>query len=58
MFKVRWLGYEESDDSWLPWSSVKDFKALDEFIEDDHPESRLQFSDFGEGSRYLISSLY
>jgi hypothetical protein len=30
-YLVRWLGYEEGDDSWLPWSSVKNLEALDEY---------------------------
>jgi hypothetical protein len=30
-FLVRWLGYEEGDDSWLNWAQVKDLVALDEY---------------------------
>jgi hypothetical protein len=30
-YKVRWLGYEEGDDTWLPYSSVKNLKALDDY---------------------------
>jgi hypothetical protein len=37
-YRVRWAGYEPEDDTWLPWSSVKDLEALDKFIEDGHPE--------------------
>jgi cleavage and polyadenylation specificity factor subunit 1 len=37
-YRVRWLGYEPEDDTWLPWSSIKDLEALDKFIEDGHPE--------------------
>ena len=29
-YLVRWLGYE-GDDSWLPYSAVKDLEALDEY---------------------------
>ena len=29
-YRVRWSGYEEGDDSWLPWSSVKDVTAMDD----------------------------
>jgi chromodomain-containing protein len=36
-FRVRWLGYGESDDSWLPWSEVKDLAALDAYLQG-HPE--------------------
>jgi hypothetical protein len=30
-YLVRWLGYEEGDDSWLRWSAVKDLAALEEY---------------------------
>jgi hypothetical protein len=30
-YRVRWLGYEEGDDTWLPYSSVKHLTALDEY---------------------------
>jgi hypothetical protein len=30
-YLVRWLGYEEGDDSWLNWSAVKDLEALEEY---------------------------
>jgi hypothetical protein len=30
-YVVRWLGYEPGDDTCLPWSSVKDLEALDEY---------------------------
>jgi hypothetical protein len=30
-FKIRWLGYEPEDDTWLPWSSVKDLEALEKY---------------------------
>ena len=33
-FKVRWLGYEEFEDAWLPWREVKDLQALDLYIAD------------------------
>jgi hypothetical protein len=26
---VRWLGYEDGNDTLLPWSSVKDLEALE-----------------------------
>ena len=30
-YRVRWLGYEPEDDSWLPWAQVKDLSALDDY---------------------------
>ena len=27
-FQVRWLGYDESEDLWLPWSEVRNVPAL------------------------------
>jgi hypothetical protein len=30
-YRVRWLGYEEGDDTWLSYSSVKYLTALDEY---------------------------
>jgi hypothetical protein len=30
-YRVRWLGYEEGDDTWLPYSSVKNLTALDDY---------------------------
>jgi hypothetical protein len=38
-FKIRWLGYEPDDDTWLGWDAVKNLQALDEFVEQsDDPE--------------------
>ena len=39
-FLVRWKGYEPSEDTWLPWSEVKDLAALDLYSEQ-HPELKL-----------------
>jgi hypothetical protein len=33
-YRVRWSGYEPEDDTWLPWSSVKDLAALDDYIKE------------------------
>ena len=33
-FKVRWLGYDECDDSWIPYSEAKDLEALDLYLKD------------------------
>ena len=27
-FLVRWLGYEEEDDSWVDWSEIRDTEQL------------------------------
>jgi hypothetical protein len=32
-YLVRWLGYEEGDDSWLDWTAVKDLEALEEYAQ-------------------------
>jgi hypothetical protein len=39
-FRVRWVGYEEGDDTWLPWSAVKDLEALDVYSQA-YPELNL-----------------
>ncbi len=31
-FRVRWRGYEPEEDSWLPWTDVKELAALDEYV--------------------------
>jgi hypothetical protein len=36
-FKVRWVGYEPEEDSWLNWTAVKDLAALDTYSKE-HPE--------------------
>jgi hypothetical protein len=39
-FKVRWRGFDASEDSWLPFSEVRDLAALDVYLKA-HPELRL-----------------
>jgi hypothetical protein len=39
-FQVRWLGYEPDEDTWLPYSEVKDLAALDIYSRA-HPELAL-----------------
>lgn len=39
-FRVRWLGYEPDDDTWLPYREVRELAALDRYAVD-HPELRL-----------------
>ena len=39
-FRVRWLGYGDADDVWIPYSEAKDLQALDSYIEQ-HPELRV-----------------
>ena len=31
-FKVHWLGYEESKDTWLPWSELNKTEAMDIYL--------------------------
>jgi hypothetical protein len=31
-FKIRWLGYSPEDDTWEPYSAVRECKALDEYL--------------------------
>lgn len=39
-FRVRWRGYEPAEDTWEPYSHVKDLEALDAYAVD-HPELQL-----------------
>ena len=32
MARLRWLGYDESEDSWLPWSEVRNVPALHTYL--------------------------
>jgi hypothetical protein len=40
-FKVRWLGYQASEDTWLPWKAVKDLKAMNEYLLDNKNLAKL-----------------
>ena len=31
-FKIRWLGYTPSDDTWLPWKCISQLAALDKYL--------------------------
>ena len=42
-FKVKWIGYETEDDSWLNWPAVKDLATLDSYSKE-HPELKLDCS--------------
>ena len=39
-FKVRWVGYESEEDSWLNWTAVKDLAALETYSKN-YPELHL-----------------
>jgi hypothetical protein len=39
-YRVRWTGYEPEEDTWLPWSSVKELSVMDEY-RDTHPELKI-----------------
>ena len=32
MFRVRWMGYEDGHDSWLPWIELRHVKALHSYL--------------------------
>jgi hypothetical protein len=36
-FRIRWQGYDESEDSWIPWREAKQLEAMDLYLRD-HPE--------------------
>ena len=31
-FKIRWLGYNACDDTWLPWENVSQLAAMDKYL--------------------------
>lgn len=31
-FRVRWLGYSPEEDTWEPYKSIRNCKALDEYL--------------------------
>ena len=36
-FRKHWQGYDDTEDTWLPWSEVRDLILMDAFIKE-HPE--------------------
>jgi hypothetical protein len=36
-FRIRWQGYDESEDTWIPWREAKQLEAMDLYLRD-HPE--------------------
>jgi len=40
MFKVKWLGYDDSECTWEPYSHVSQLAALDTYLEQ-HPNLKL-----------------
>ena len=39
-FRIRWLGSDPNEDTWLPYREVKDLVALDSYLKE-HPELKL-----------------
>ena len=31
-FQIRWLGYDNSYDSWEPWANIRDSEALHRYL--------------------------
>jgi hypothetical protein len=40
LFLIRWKGYSEEDDTWIPYNQCKELAALDSYARK-HPELRL-----------------
>ncbi len=40
-FKVRWLGYKDADDTWIPWKSVSKFAAFKSYLSKTQEFSKL-----------------
>jgi len=39
-FRIHWQGYDDTEDTWLPWSEVRDLILMDAFIRE-HPELKF-----------------
>jgi hypothetical protein len=35
-FRVRWMGFDATEDTWLPYADVRDLAALDVYLQS-HP---------------------
>jgi hypothetical protein len=33
-FKIRWLGYDDRDDSWIKWKGINKLQALDIYLKE------------------------
>jgi len=40
-FLVRWLGYDESEDLWLPWSALVNNTALHKYLRENNMEKLI-----------------
>ena len=40
-FLVRWLGYDETEDLWLPWSALRNNTALHQYLRDNNMEKLI-----------------
>ena len=40
-FLVRWLGYDETEDLWLPWSALRNNTVLHQYLRDNNMEKLI-----------------
>jgi hypothetical protein len=40
-FKVRWMGYDESEDTWEPWKELRNTQQLHEYLKLNHMSSLI-----------------